>query len=173
MAKAERTPVIDGLFLTMLAAALLLMAIAWWRGGSELLLDGLRGGGNLLTRYALLLMVSFLVAGLAEVLIPHQWIAGTLGEEAGLKGIFIGTAAGAITPAGPFVAMPIAAVLVRSGASVPAVVAFLTGWSLLAVHRFVAWEVPILGTRLALLRYAVSLVLPIIAGLLARSFTRS
>jgi hypothetical protein len=48
------------------------------------------------------------------------------------------------------------------------VVAFLTAWSLLALHRFVAWEIPILGWRLAALRYSVSLAIPVLAGLAAR-----
>jgi uncharacterized membrane protein YraQ (UPF0718 family) len=163
----------DGLLLGMLGIATLLAALAYWRGGSELLLAGLGRGGGHLTRYALLLVVSFGVAGLVEVLIPHAWVAANLGAEAGLRGILLGTAAGAVTPAGPFIAMPIAAVLVRSGASTPAVVAFLTSWSLLALHRFVAWELPLLGTRLAVLRYAVSLALPLLAGLLARALSRA
>jgi hypothetical protein len=41
------------------------------------------------------------------------------------------------------------------------------------VHRFLAWEVPILGWRFAVLRYATCALLPIVAGLLARALTRS
>ena len=54
-----------------------------------------------------------------------------------------------------------------------AVVTYLTAWSLLAVHRLVAWEVPILGWRLAALRYGVSLAIPVLAGLAARALARS
>jgi len=53
------------------------------------------------------------------------------------------------------------------------VVAYLTAWSLLALHRLVAWEVPILGARFALLRFAVSILLPILAGLAVRLIWRS
>ncbi|MBW2242285.1 MAG: hypothetical protein JRH01_09880 [Deltaproteobacteria bacterium] len=51
-------------------------------------------------------------------------------------------------------------------------VAFLTAWSLLAVHRLVAWEVPILGARFAIVRYGVSLALPVLAGLITRLLAR-
>ena len=51
-------------------------------------------------------------------------------------------------------------------------VAFLSAWALLALHRLVAWEVPILGWRFAALRYASCLVLPFLAGLVARALTR-
>ena len=48
----------------------------------------------------------------------------------------------------------------------------LAAWSLLSIHRLVAWEVPILGWRFAALRYGACVVLPVAAGLLARVFTR-
>ena len=87
-----------------------LVGLAWLRGGRELVLTGLGDGLSLLYRYALVLVVSFLAAGFAEVLIPHDWVRTTLGADSGLRGILLATAAGAVTPAGPFVSMPIAAV---------------------------------------------------------------
>lgn len=164
--------VIDGTLIVLLAALVALGGLAWWQGGSALFGEGLRGGTRLLLRYALVIAVSLLAAGFAEVLVPREWVRAQLGQDSGLRGILIATGAGAITPAGPFVSMPIAAVLLRSGAAVGPVVAFLTGWSLLALHRFLAWEVPILGWRFALLRFGLSLGLPVLAGLLARVVAR-
>ena len=51
-------------------------------------------------------------------------------------------------------------------------VAFLAAWALLAVHRLVAWEIPILGWRFALVRYAVCIALPVLAGLGASALAR-
>ena len=56
--------------------------------------------------------------------------------------------------------LPIAATRLRSGAEPAAVVTYLPAWSLLAVHRLVAWELPLLGARFALVRYAMCVVLP-------------
>lgn len=162
---------IDGTLLLLVAVLVGLVAAAWARGGAELVGRGLGDGGRMLVRFGPVLVVSFLAAGFAEILIPHAWVREWLGADSGLRGILIGAGAGVLTPAGPFVSMPIAAVMVRSGAGIGPVVAFLTGWSLLALHRFVAWELPILGPRLAVLRYAVCLALPILAGLLARAAT--
>lgn len=164
---------IDKVFVTLLILLVALCIVAWRTGGPELLRTGLSGGGQLLVRYSALLVVSFLAAGLFEVLVPHAWVSRTLGEESGFGGILIATGMGAITPAGPFVAMPVAAVMIRAGAGIGPVVAFLTGWSLLAIHRMVAWELPILGPRVTAIRYGASLALPVIAGLLARAFARS
>ena len=69
--------------------------------------------------------------------------------------------------------MPIAAVMLRAGAGLPTVVAFLTSWCLLALHRLVAWEVPLLGWRVALLRYGVCIAFPIAAGYAVRALTRA
>jgi uncharacterized membrane protein YraQ (UPF0718 family) len=164
--------VLDGTLLVLVAAVAALAWLAYLRGGEALVRQGLSDGGMLLYRYALLILVSFLAAGLASAVVPEQWMARNLGADSGLRGILIAAAAGVVTPAGPFVSIPIAAVMIKSGAGSGPVVAFLAGWSLLALHRFIAWEVPLLGWRFALLRYSTCLVLPPIAGLIARAVTR-
>jgi uncharacterized membrane protein YraQ (UPF0718 family) len=169
---ARRPRVLDGTLFALIAAVAVLAAVAYARGGEELLRRGLSDGAWLLVRYAALIVVSFLVAGLASALVPQAWVGKHLGEDSGMRGILVATAAGVVTPAGPFVSMPIAAVMVRSGAAAGPVVAFVAGWALLALHRFIAWEVPMLGWRLATLRYAACLVLPPLAGLIARTVTR-
>jgi uncharacterized membrane protein YraQ (UPF0718 family) len=172
MPMAGRLRVLDGTLLVLVAAVATLAWLAYARGGEALLRQGLGDGGMLLYRYALLILVSFLAAGLAGVVVPEQWMARNLGVDSGLRGILLAAAAGVVTPAGPFVSIPIAAVMIKSGVGSGPVVAFLAGWSLLALHRFIAWEVPLLGWRFALLRYSTCLVLPPIAGLIARAVTR-
>ena len=163
---------IDGTVIFMLVLLGVLAGLAWMQGGEELLRSGLSGGWRLLLRFSLIIAISFLAAGFAEVLVPTEWVREFLGRDAGLRGLVIATGAGMITPAGPFVSMPIAAVMIRSGAGSGPVVAFLASWALLAIHRLVAWEVPILGWRFALMRFAACLVLPVLAGLLTRCSVR-
>jgi len=168
----RRRRVLDAQFLLMLVVALLLGALAWHRGGETLLRAGFGEGVDQFVRYGLLIAVSFLAAGFAQVLIPHEWISSALGRDSGMRGIVLASAAGIITPAGPFVSLPIATTFLRGGAEPAAVVTYLTAWSLLAVHRLVAWEMPILGARFALVRYAICAALPILAGLLTRGLGR-
>jgi uncharacterized membrane protein YraQ (UPF0718 family) len=170
--RARRERVFDGVFWILVAAVGALVLLAFLRGGGELAGRGLRAGGGSLLRFAPLLLVSFLAAGLVEVLVPREWASRALGAGSGLRGILIGIGAGAITPAGPFVSMPLAAVFLRSGAAPAPVVAFLTAWALLSLHRLVAWEIPLLEPRFAALRYVVSLGLPLVAALLTRLVTR-
>ena len=62
------------------------------------------------------------------------------------------------------------AVLLKGGASVGAVTAYLSAWALLGVHRVLAFEIPILGWRFALLRFVSSLLAPVFVGFVAQWF---
>jgi uncharacterized membrane protein YraQ (UPF0718 family) len=100
------------------------------------------------------------------VLVPNEFIARWIGQESGLRGIFIGTVAGGVMPGGPYVSLPIAGGLLKSGASIGTVVAFLTGWSLWAIGRL-PMEIGILGWKITLIRLACTFFFPPIAGLMA------
>lgn len=118
-----------------------------------------------------LLVFAFIVAGMVQVLLPKELLAKWIGTESGLRGILIGTAAGACAPGGPYVSLPIAAGLLRSGASIGTMVAFLTGWSLWAVVRL-PMEIGIMGWKFTLIRLASVFFFPPIAGLIAQTLTK-
>jgi uncharacterized protein len=170
MAEAKR--VIDGTLVALVVLLAGLAALAHARGGTPLVTAGLSEGARLLLRFGPVIVVSFLAAGFTDKLIPQELVRAWLGADSGLRGIAVGMGMGVVTPAGPFVSMPVAAVLIRAGAGAGPVVAFLSSWALLALHRFIAWEVPILGWRFALLRYAACVALPLAAGLTARAVAR-
>jgi uncharacterized membrane protein YraQ (UPF0718 family) len=171
-AKLATMKFLDSNFWIVLGLFGLLSAVAWGRGGAPLIEEAWGGGVRLFVRFGLVIFLSFLVAGLVEVLLPREWMSMLLGEEAGWRGLLLASAAGIATPAGPFVSMPVAAAMLRSGAAPAAVVSFLAAWSLLAVHRLFAWEIPILGASFALTRWAFCLVLPLAAGALTRLLFR-
>ena len=114
-----------------------------------------------------LLLLSFVVAGLAQALLPKELLSQWVGAESGMRGILIGALAGASTPGGPYVSFPIAAVLLRAGAGVGTVVAFVAGWAFWAFSRL-PLEVGIMGWRFTLVRMASTLLFPIVAGLVAQ-----
>jgi uncharacterized protein len=164
--------VFDGTLIFLIAVLLWAAAFAHWRGGNDAVNQGFAEGWAQLVRFGPMIVISFLAAGFADQLIPQEWVRAQLGAESGLRGIALATAVGIVTPAGPFVSMPIAAVMLRTGAGAGPVVAFLSSWSLLALHRLIAWEVPILGWRFALVRYATCVLLPFFAGFAARALSR-
>jgi len=151
--------------------AIALLVIAYQRGGGEHIL-GLKSAGNLLLQITPLLIFAFIVAGMIQVLVPTEMISKWVGTESGFRGILIGTAIGGLTPGGPFVTLPIAAGLLRTGAGVGTMVAFMTAWSLLAFSRL-PLEIGLLGWKFTLIRLACTFFFPIIAGLIANKFFSS
>jgi hypothetical protein len=104
---------LDSSLWLMLGLCSLLGLLAYARGGAPLVQQGFEGGGRLILRYSLVIAVSFLAAGFAELLLPKAWMRTSFGETSGLRGLLLASGLGVLTPAGPFVAMPIAAVMVR------------------------------------------------------------
>ena len=132
-------------------------------------IQGLKASGNLLLQIIPLLVFAFIVAGMVQFLIPREIVSKWVGMESGFRGILIGTAMGSLTPGGPFVTMPVAAGLLRVGASIGTMVAFLTAWSLLAFTRM-PMELGIMGWKFTLIRMACTFFFPPIAGLIANAF---
>jgi len=154
--------------ITMGLIAGILIVIGYLKGEGQHII-GLRTAGNMTIQILPLLVCAFTVAGMAQVLIPHDILAKWVGVESGIRGIMIGTIAGGFSPGGPYVSLPIVAGLLRGGASVGTMVAFLTGWSLWAVSRL-PMEVGILGWKFTLIRLACTFFFPPVAGILADRF---
>jgi uncharacterized membrane protein YraQ (UPF0718 family) len=151
--------------LVMTVLALSVSAVAYRHGVAR---EGLIAALKLLGSVGPILIPAFMLAGMAAVLVSPESLARWLGQDTGARGLLLGTAAGALTPGGPFVAFPLLAVLLKSGASVGVVTAYVTSWALLGVHRLAAFELPILGWRFALCRFAASLLFPVVIGWLAQ-----
>lgn len=160
----------DSTTLIMVAVTAILLAIAFWRG-RDLPLAGLLAAGRTLWRNLGILLLGFAIAGLVQVLVPKEWIARWLGAQAGVKGVLIACVAGGLVPGAPYAVFPLVAALYRAGAGLGAVVGFITAWSLWSVSRLPV-EVALIGPRPALLRYAITFIVPPLAGLLADVMSR-
>ena len=145
--------------------AIALLYIGYQRGGGEHVV-GLKSAGKLLLEITPLLIFAFIVAGMIRILIPPEIISKWVGAESGFRGLLIGSAIGGLMPGGPYVSMPIAAGLLRTGASIGTMVALITAWSLLAFSRL-PMEVGLLGWKFTLIRLACVFFFPPIAGLIA------
>ena len=153
--------------LIMGVLAFVLLWIGYQRDGREHI-EGLKSAWSMTAQALPMLCFAFIVAGMIQVLLPQDIVARWIGRESGMRGILIGSIAGGLTPGGPYTSFPIVAGLAKSGASVGTLVAFLTGWSLIAVGRL-PFEVGIMGWKLTLIRFASSFFLPPIIGWLAQT----
>ena len=160
----------DAVTLIVAVVAVILLGFAGMQG-RDVALAGLQAAGRTLWRNLLLLLLGFLIAGLAQVLIPKEMITRWLGAEAGVKGILIGCVVGGLVPGAPYATFPLIAALYRSGASLGAVVGFVSAWALWSVSRLPV-EMGLIDPKPALIRYAVTFVVPPIAGLLAEAVSR-
>ena len=131
--------------------------------------QGLKNAFTMTLQILPMLFFSFIIAGMVQVLVSPNAFLQWIGPESGIKGIFLGTITGAITPGGPFVSLPIVAGFIHSGAGIGTMVAFITSWSIWAVMRL-PLEIGILGWEFTTVRLASSAILPILAGLIARFF---
>jgi len=145
--------------------AIALLYIGYQRGGGEHIL-GLKSAGNLLLQIIPLLIFAFIMAGMIQILVPHEIISRWVGAESGFRGLLLGSAIGGIMPGGPYVSMPIVAGMLRTGASIGTMVALITAWSLLAFSRL-PMEIGLLGWKFTLIRLACVFFFPPIAGLIA------
>ena len=155
--------------IVMTLAVIALGGAAFFQGGSARLGAGIFAGARMFVDVLPLLVAAFALGGLVQVLINPDKISSLLGKDAGLKGIFLGAAAGGLLPGGPYVYYPVAASFARSGAEGATLSAFITSKSLWDLSRL-PMEAAILGGRIAAIRYLVTFAFPIAAGLLARVF---
>ena len=154
----------------VLAGLAITFAIVAYLKDPSLPLIGARNGFAMLAFILPRLIPALILAGLFQVLVPQEVVSRHFGREGGLRAILIATGAGMLTPGGPMVSVPFMVALANSGAALPALVAYMTSWSLFGVQRIIAWEAPLLGWHFVWVRVIPSLAFPVVAGWLVATF---
>ncbi len=151
--------------LSLLVMLFVAIAIAFWKGGWQLIISGFAQAIQTFRAMWSRVLLGMMFGGLIKVLIPSALIAEWLGPASGLKGILIGAYAGGIITGGPFVFIAIIASIYTAGAGVGPIIAFLTGHGLVGIQGLIIWQIPFLGTKMALTRYIVCFFIPPFVGL--------
>jgi uncharacterized membrane protein YraQ (UPF0718 family) len=160
----------DGITLGLVITAAILLVYAFWRG-RDLPLAGVESAWKTLWRNLPILLLGFLIAGLAQVLIPRELITRWLGDQAGVKGVLLGSVVGGLVPGAPYATFPLVGSLYQSGASLGAVISFVTAWALWSVSRLPV-EMALIDPKAALIRYGITFLVPPAAGMLAQVISR-
>ncbi|WP_420427232.1 hypothetical protein [Algiphilus sp.] len=153
-------------------AAILLGALAWREGldeASSALVAALR----LLLAVAPLFLLGIAIGGCLSALIATQAVTRHLGGGVSWRAYGVVVIGGMVTPAGPFAAFPLLLALRQAGVATGLCVAYLTAWATLGLQRLLLWELPLMGADFALLRWAVSLPLPLLAAWGVQAFVAS
>ena len=156
----------DASTLIMLAAALLLL-IAVYFHSPDSAAKGLRSTLALVIAIAPRMLAAFVIAGLIQAIVPEEVIVRWMGKGSGWRGISIGMIIGSLTPGGPMTHFPIIATLFKMGVGIGPLVSYLTAWSLFGLQRIILWELPFLGGRVVAVRLIVSVLIPLLAGVLS------
>ena len=113
------------------------------------------------------LLLGILAASFIAELLPKDVVAEIAGADSGWKGILLASAIGAALPTGPMVLFPVAVALLEVGVGVPQIVAFVTSWGVLAIHRVIVWEVPLMGINFVAVRLAATAMFVPLSGFAA------
>ncbi|OHB74772.1 MAG: hypothetical protein A2Z34_06410 [Planctomycetes bacterium RBG_16_59_8] len=144
-----------------------LIVLAYYQKGGAGVADGFLEGGSLFLKVLPNLAIGFTLAGFVALMLPQDMVAQWIGKDSGLRGLLVGTVAGAFTPGGPFTHFPILASLATKGAAIGPISAYIAAWALIGVHRIIIWEGPVLGWWFVLVRVSASALCPIVIGAIA------
>jgi len=112
-------------------------------------------------------LIGVIGSGYIAAVMPQDFITTWIGPGSGVLGIVIGALFGAVTPGGAVVGFAVGAAALKGGAGAPQVIAYTTAWSLYTIQRLFNWEIHMMAPRVVWLRAAVSIPLPILAGIAA------
>ncbi|MDP7651137.1 MAG: hypothetical protein QGF38_05485 [Rhodospirillales bacterium] len=157
-------PDLPTVFLWVLAAVLFGVAVV---KGEGRLGEAFKATSKLLGMVVFRLPLALMLAGFLSQVMPSDLVGSSIGAETGLSGVVIASVVGGLVPSGPFVSFPIALTLFKSGAGMPQLIAFISGWGIFALHRILIYEWPLMGLRFTALRFAASGLVPPLTGLLA------
>ncbi|ASJ17593.1 hypothetical protein A3L04_06910 [Thermococcus chitonophagus] len=120
---------------------------------------------NFLVEMLLIMPAVMILMGLFSVFVPDELIVKYLGRSSGFKGMLLAILIGAF-PTGPlYVAFPIAASLLKKGARVASVVAFLSAWACIKIPQELV-ELQFLGAKFMLARLSLTVVFVMVMGLI-------
>ena len=168
----QKTPkqwLVDYRWVLMVAVADLLV----WFFLPEQAAPAIRNTWDYLIEMVVILIPVAVLIGLFEVWAPKQLIGKYLGRESGWKGILLAILFGT-APTGPlYVAFPIAAMLLKKGASPLNVVVLLNTWAAIKIPQLLV-EARFLGPSFMLTRLALTVPSAILMGwLIQKGIERS
>jgi uncharacterized membrane protein YraQ (UPF0718 family) len=119
-----------------------------------------KAGASLLFQARTMLLVIppiFILLGLLDVWVPRETMMKLMGPGSGIKGPLIGFLLGSAAAGPLYGSFPVAAVLMKKGASFMNILVFIGAWSTTKIPMLL-FEMKALGVRFALSRLAIDIV---------------
>lgn len=126
--------------------------------------EALSAGAKQLASILPTFLAVFGIVGLFEVFVSPATIQNWMGATSGVKSLFVGATVGSVAAGPPPTAFPLAASLLRQGAWMPAVAAFVVAWVMVGIASL-PFEAKTFGWRFAILRNSLSFLVAVGIGL--------
>jgi len=110
-------------------------------------------------------LIIIIVIGLLLGFVPPSEISKVIGEQSGLSGVLLIAVLGSILHIQAFISFPLAGALLKSGASISVVAAFITTLTMVGTGTL-PLEIKELGKKIALLRNGISFIIAIVIALI-------
>lgn len=112
-----------------------------------------------------LILASLLIASAIETLLPRDALAGWIGDAAGARGVVLSGLIGGVLPGGPYATYPIIRGVADRGASYPAMLMMLIGYSLIGLGR-VPFGLAFFGIEIVVARLTIAVGATVVLSLL-------
>lgn len=116
-----------------------------------------------------LILITFILVGLIQAMVPQNLISSWLREASGFKGILIGSVIGMIFPGSPYVFLPVLAGIYKIGGkeSIPVIVSIYSAKFLIGINRL-PFELGILGPKFTFIRIIATAFLAPLSGIISQ-----
>jgi len=112
-----------------------------------------------------IVLIIIIFIGLLLGFVPQNQISKIVGEQAGFSGVLVVALLGAFLHIPSLISFPLAASLLKSGASITSVAVFITTLTMIGVVTL-PLEIRELGKKMAFLRNGISFIIAIIIGII-------
>lgn len=128
-------------------------------------INALKNTGNSIISMLLIVPPIFILVGLFDVWIPREKVVQHLGEESGIKGMFLSFLLGALSAGPTIAAFPVAMIMMKKGAKYSNVMFFLMVWSTLKLP-IVFYQITAIGWKLSTVMNATMFIVFLIGSVI-------
>ena len=120
---------------------------------------------NYLIELAMILPAVMIIIGLFSAWVSNETVVKYIGKSSGAKGIFFSIVLGML-PTGPiYIALPMAAALLKKGAKISNIIIFISAWACIKLPQELM-EIQFLGIEFTALRLILTIIFVILMGII-------
>jgi uncharacterized membrane protein YraQ (UPF0718 family) len=146
------------------SAILILVIAALLIGGGSLLSEGINISIKTAMNSGLMILASFVIIGQLNVLLTAEAIEKWLQKFSGIKAVLASAAAGGLFPGGPYIYYPFISSFKDKNLPFYIFISFIFGKEIYDITRL-PMEASLISPEIAVIRYLITLPIPIIMGL--------